>query len=187
MRKVIPPCVSVALCLFGIVQSPLVIAQNQPTGSYSQSCSDIKVTNNTLTASCRKLDGGYNKTSLTKLDNCLNSISMYGDIGNIDGNLICIPDIPKPDPGFTFPQSETTLNSWVYGGQLDSIYKHGWGIWAGLTQFVGSIGATPVRAFETWATTSNMLYRMEHEPAKGLKALAVPQQRSSRYTLPACG
>ena len=131
-----------------------------PNGSYSQTCTGISVSANSLKATCRKLNGNTQPTVLDELSTCLNSIARYGDIGNIDGNLVCIPDLPKPDPAFTFPAAEVTINQWVFGGNMDAIHRHGWEIFAGLTHPVGVVDGTPVRAFETWATPRNMIFRM---------------------------
>lgn len=135
---------------------------SNPVGSYQLSCEDIQVENNQLTASCETLDGSYQQTTLNNLYECLNSISSYGDIGNIDGSLMCLPDLPIVDSNFSFPKSEITINDWVYNEKPDEIYKHGWGLWAGITSFVGETDGTQVRAFETWSTISNMLYQIEN-------------------------
>lgn len=144
-------------------------AQEYPGGSYQKSCSQISVKDNQLSANCRTLNGSMNSTVLHDLQFCLNSITQDGDIGNIDGSLICLADLPKKDPSLTFPQSETTINQWVYSNDLSNAHKHAWGIWAGLTSYVGKVDSTWVRAFETWNTTSNMLYQIESAPKFGLK------------------
>lgn len=149
-------------------------AEVYPVGSYKKSCVNISVQNDKLSASCRTLNGVMNNTMLNGLGVCLNSINQYGDIGNIDGNLICLPDLPKVDPLLTFPQSETTINKWVYSNDLPSAYKHAWGIWAGLTSYVGNVSGTSVRAFETWNTISNILYQIESMPTTGLTRLPSP-------------
>ncbi|MGR9073683.1 MAG: hypothetical protein ACU833_11520 [Gammaproteobacteria bacterium] len=156
---------------------PVSIADSYPTGSYRKSCSNISVLNNTLSADCRTLDGATNQTALKGLDACLNSITQDGDIGNIDGNLICLPDLPKVAPGFKFPQSETEINEWIYGNDLSSVYDHAWGVWAGLTSHVGNVNGMPVRAFETWNTVSNMLYQIESMPADKLLQLPAASRK----------
>jgi hypothetical protein len=147
--------IALALLAFG----PQVYAAGEPNGSYRLTCSKISVVGDSLKADCRKLNGATQATTLADLGACLNDITKDGDIGNIDGNLVCLPDLPKPDPSMVFPTSETTINKWVYGGDVKAMYQHSWQIWAGLTQVVGVVDGAPVRAFETWATTSNMLYR----------------------------
>lgn len=153
--------------------APYCLADARPTGSYAQSCRAIAVKDDTLSASCQKLNGSYQNTRLNQLSACLNAISREGDIGNIDGNLLCLPDLPKPVPGFRFPEAERTVNQWVYGGQRDAMLAHSWGLWAGLNQWVGEVDGSPVRAFQTWASPSNMLYRM----SRGLQASALPLKR----------
>ncbi|MDX8391323.1 MAG: hypothetical protein R8K53_01985 [Mariprofundaceae bacterium] len=137
-------------------EAPTVSVMQIPIGSYQKSCSSIAVQEDALSATCTKLNGKAQATSLNRLASCLNSIQEYGDIGNIDGHLICLPDLPKVVSGFTFPESETVLNQWVYSGDSASIYKHAWGIWAGLTHVVGQVDGANVRAFETWNTTTNI-------------------------------
>jgi hypothetical protein len=75
-------------------------------------------------------------------------------------------DLPQADPAMNFPENEMSVNGWVYEGDLASVYRHGWGLWAGLTRVMGQVDGQPVRAFETWATLSNMLYQMEVSEAK---------------------
>ena len=170
--------------LFGLLCQTIalpVYSQNVPNGSYKASCSGISVTGDSLTATCKKLGGASQPSTLTNLGACLNSIGHYGDIGNVDGNLICMPDLPRPDPNFVFPKSETQLNQWIYGGNLNQIYQHGWGIWSGLTQQVGRVDGVPVRAFETWAVPSNIIARSA-APTTALliqNAFATPIKRPS--------
>ena len=149
---------ALALCL---AAGPQAHAAGEPNGSYRYTCSGISVSGDSLKATCRKFNGASQPTTLANLGACLNDITKDGDIGNIDGSLVCLPDLPKPDPRMVFPASETTVNGWVYSNDERAIFRHGWDIWAGLTQPVGVVDGTPVRAFETWATTSNMLYRMK--------------------------
>jgi len=156
---------------------PQAHAAGEPKGSYRLTCSKISVEGDSLTATCKKLSGADQKTTLTNLAACLNDITKDGDIGNIDGNLVCLPDLPKPVPDMVFPESETTVNEWVYNNNVDAIYQHGWQIWAGLTQKVGTVDGTPVRAFETWATPSNMLYRIKSGQLLREMAEPAPSQR----------
>lgn len=132
-----------------------------PPGTYRLSCSDATVTADSLSANCRSLSGASRQTTLKGLDACLGQVAGGGDIGNIDGNLLCIADLPASVPGVRFPESETVINGWVYGGDVAAQYRHGWMIWAGLTQIAGAVNGTPVRAFQTWSTPSNMIYRIQ--------------------------
>lgn len=152
---------SVLMLTACLATAPQAHAAAEPNGSYRYTCSGISISDDSLIATCRKLNGTSQPTTLANISACLNDITKDGDIGNIDGNLVCLPDLPKPDPAVPFPVSETTVNRWVYDNDTGAIVRHGWGIWAGLTHTVGLVNGTPVRAFETWATTSNMLYRIK--------------------------
>lgn len=165
------------LILAASLYSTLSHASLTPVGSYQKSCTNISIKNNGLHANCKTLTGSSHSTTLKNLDACLNSITLDGDIGNIDGNLICLPDLPKSDPSIIFPESETSINNWIYSADSVATYKHGWGIWAGLTSYVGNVSNTPTRAFETWNTTSNMLYQIESASANGIKQLATPSRK----------
>jgi len=53
--------------------------------------------------------------------------------------------------GFSFPESQNTIYSWLYAEDDDSIAKHAWGIWAGLTKETDqSYDGQNLRVFETW-------------------------------------
>lgn len=58
-------------------------AQSIPPGSYKQSCRDIKIKGNRLSAYCRAIDGSESLTTLNNADLC------EGDISNNNGNLTC--------------------------------------------------------------------------------------------------
>jgi hypothetical protein len=152
-----------ALVLAGAAVALCGAAQNLPNGSYQLSCSNMAVNGDQLRANCKKLNGTQQSTTLDNLDACVNAIRQYGDIGNIDGNLLCLPDLPRPDPAFVFPKAETQLNHFIYGGLDSQIHRHGWGLWAGLTQPVGVVDGTPVRAFETWTSPGNIIFRSAPE------------------------
>lgn len=131
-----------------------------PGGSYTQSCRNIQVLGDTLQASCRTLKNTWQNTTMPALNVCLNSITRNGDIANIDGNLICMPDLPKVSGPASFPLPETQLNQWIYSSNNSELYRHSWDIWAGLNQAVGTVNLMQVRAFETWATPTLMLYQI---------------------------
>ncbi len=161
-----------------IVFSNFLLAQGIPQGSYQLTCIDISVNGDVLSATCETLNGENQETSMSNLFDCLNAINSNGDIGNIDGNLICIPDLVKVDPMFNFPESELVLDQWIYEGNSTEIYQHSWGIWTGLTQLVGNVNQEPVRAFETWSTINDMLFLMElsTEESPGRLDLSPPRQ-----------
>lgn len=146
----------------------------QPQGSYQLTCADIRVdqTSDSLSARCEKLGGSPSQsTTLNQLHRCLVSLGGGGDIANIDGNLVCMPNLPLPSDAMQFPVPETAINEWIYSDDQDAVNRHGWEIWSGLTQAVGVIDGKPMRAFETWATPAGMIYDTKRAP----KALAVPE------------
>jgi hypothetical protein len=59
-----------------------VYAQAPPSGSYQQSCGDVRMQGSTLIAVCRTTDGRDVQTAL-------NVGSCVGDIGNNNGQLQC--------------------------------------------------------------------------------------------------
>ncbi len=163
-------------CARPVIEEPTTSTGSPPPGSYQLTCADATLNDDdVLTATCQKISGSFQATSLSDVEACLASIVNRGDIGNVDGNLICIPDLPATNAGIEFPEAETTINRWIYQDEEEEIYDHGWGIWAGLTQFVGEVDATPVRAFETWATPDNMIFRIENGQKAQQKA--APQRR----------
>lgn len=58
-------------------------AQQVPSGSYQQTCQNIGVRGDTLYASCRNVNGGWQNTELRDYNRC------NGQIENVDGNLRC--------------------------------------------------------------------------------------------------
>lgn len=54
-----------------------------PGGSYLQSCRDVQVRGNRITALCRTERGRWNRTSLSHIGRCV------GGIANADGRLVC--------------------------------------------------------------------------------------------------
>jgi CVNH domain-containing protein len=59
------------------------LTSTAPTGSYTQSCRDIRVEGSDLHASCQKKNGGWRDAKLSDYGNC------HGDIINDDGHLHC--------------------------------------------------------------------------------------------------
>ena len=152
------------------VLAPLSQAQTaNPPGSYAQTCSNIQVSNNTLSATCTTLSGSTQQTRLTPLDSCLYRVMNAGDIANIDGSLICMVDLPVQGK-LKFPQAETTLNDWIYSGNNQALYEHGWNIWSGITQPVGEVNGQRVLAFQTWASPSALLYETGKVNKTGLQS-----------------
>ena len=75
------------------------------------------------------------------------------------GTTVVIPE-PFPDSavtGIRFPTDSVTINSWINNSAFPtyydsvSIYRHAWGIWAGLTaQTSQVVGGDSLLVFETW-------------------------------------
>ncbi len=72
-----------AIVLAGIAWWGPAQAQAIPQGSYLQSCGDAVMRGDTLIATCRRVDGGMQRTALSWADRCV------GDIGNNNGVLQC--------------------------------------------------------------------------------------------------
>jgi hypothetical protein len=79
------------LLLAGVAWTPTQ-AQGLPQGSYLRSCGNVAVRGDTLTAVCRRTDGGEQPTSLGAVHRCV------GDIGNNNGNLHCSYGGGAPPP-----------------------------------------------------------------------------------------
>jgi len=82
------------------------------------------------------------------------------------------PGAAFPDPGiegFEFPRDATTLDDWVYNQKMDRIYKHAWGIWAGLTTpvnqtdspVVASHGIDNPPVYLTWFAPSKIAEKLK--------------------------
>jgi hypothetical protein len=80
-----------ALLLAGVAWAPAQ-AQGVPQGSYLRSCANVVVQGDTLIATCRRVDGGEQPTSLAAVHRCV------GDIGNNNGNLQCDYGRGAPPP-----------------------------------------------------------------------------------------
>ena len=62
--------------------TPAGQSQGVPYGSYQRTCRDIRINGDRLSARCRRVDGGWNNTSLD-FRNC------PGEVINDNGNLRC--------------------------------------------------------------------------------------------------
>jgi hypothetical protein len=88
--------------------SGLAQADYAPPGSYQRTCSDIAVTWNTLSASCRTRWGNWNYTTLRNYRDC------DGDIANRDGRLECVGDTNDDD------QNDDDYGGWLPMGSYRS-------------------------------------------------------------------
>jgi hypothetical protein len=71
-------------------------------------------------------------------------------------------------PGFTFPESESTLTRWITqlnrgdvptaaADAFEKLHRHGWGLWTALTLDSGQThDGHRLRIFETWLTTDDL-------------------------------
>lgn len=75
---------AICTCLFAAVFNT-VYAQSAPDGSYRQSCYNVSVNGNTISAECGTMNGSWIRTSLRNFTNCNN------EIWNNDGHLTCWP------------------------------------------------------------------------------------------------
>lgn len=71
---------------------------------------------------------------------------------------------PAPFPGtsvtgIVMPTPRPVLDQWVSSEDSIEIYKHAWGIWAGLTAPSGiSVEGQPLRVYETWLDVEQLAY-----------------------------
>lgn len=72
-------------------------------------------------------------------------------------------ELPVIVPGFHFPEDSTVIYGWMndkrFPNNYDSasVYKHAWGIWAGLTAQTGEVfNGDSLRTFETWLGISDI-------------------------------
>lgn len=95
-------------------------------------------------------------------------IALAGAVGllmtlAVSGGTVTAVPLPNPQvPGFTFPESEATIVTWVQevgngtpdaASAFESMHLHGWGIWTALTLETAQVdNAQKLRVFETWYT-----------------------------------
>lgn len=99
-------------------------------------------------------------------------------------DAITAAPLPIIVPGFKFPEDSATILSWVNTPNFDSvsIYKHAWGIWAGLTDVSGqSYNGQKLLVYETWPgiTDVQTLVRegkTDCPTRRGAPKLSVPHQ-----------
>jgi len=75
----------------------------------------------------------------------------------VNANSIRPVDLPQVVPGFHFPEDSNLIYSWMNSKQFPdnydsaSVYKHAWGVWAGLTSMTDQVYAgDSLLVFETW-------------------------------------
>lgn len=96
-----------------------------------------------------------------------------------------VTPVPFPDPGiagFSFPEDSNVINNWLAEEDWESITRHAWGIWTGLTDVVDAdCDGNTLRVFETWTTPEDIVAALKgnaNPPAMscGRAPLTVPTQ-----------
>lgn len=93
---------------------------------------------------------------------------------NTFGNNGSLAITPQPFPGkdttgITFPTDANTINDWIDKQYFNSIARHAWGIWAGLTANSNQVSDTSTSSikdtlliYETWMGTSELQTMMKN-------------------------
>jgi hypothetical protein len=96
-------------------------AQAQKTGgSYLQSCNNVRAHGDRIVATCRRADGGWQRTAIDNVGSC------NGGIANMNGQLVC-----GRHQGPTYGSDRRHRDFDGYGSsqdpRLDRTYRHqGW-------------------------------------------------------------
>lgn len=105
----------------------------------------------------------------------------------VTGNIIVPVDLPTNIvPGFNFPESESTVLSWLSSTPFDetSIYAHAWGIWAGLTAQSGQVyQGDSLRIFETWLGITEIQTMISDTGLKTVQQSDLNEAKKSRTPL----
>lgn len=87
---------------------------------------------------------------------CKNQPKKTDDANPVSGVIIPV-ELPVIVPGFNFPEDSNTIYSWLNNSSFPlnydsvNVYKHGWGIWAGLTAKTKQVYAgDTMLAYQTW-------------------------------------
>ena len=89
------------------------IGGKTPTGSYTESCGEIRLWGDALRATCQNSTGQWLETSLRDFTHCV------GDIVNDEGTLRCSMGTAPP----TGPYSQSCRNIYFHGGALHAACK----------------------------------------------------------------
>lgn len=89
-------------------------------------------------------------------------------------------------PGFKFPEDSTVIYGWLNSMDTVSIYKHAWGIWAGLTSNSGEkYNGEALLIYETWLGTAevstlikNGVTDCQQMTKTGRTQVRIPRQRA---------
>jgi len=105
--------------------------------------------------------------------------------GTGDGSNTVRPiDLPSVVPGFKFPEDSSVINGWINNTKFAptnydsvSIYKHAWGIWAGLTAPSGEkYAGDNLRIYETWLGLNDLRDMVIDSNTKGGCDAPVPRK-----------
>ncbi len=75
--------ISAAVLVFSAFALQVPAYADNPAGSYQQTCTNIVLKGETLSASCTRFDGSKKNSELPFATSCV------GIISNVDGNLVC--------------------------------------------------------------------------------------------------
>lgn len=102
--------------------------------------------------------GAFALLAVIAASNCTGKKKEPGTGGTTASSVVKPVPLPSVVPGFKFPEDATVINGWINDAKFAptnydsaSIYKHAWGIWAGLTsptqeEYAGD----KLRVYETW-------------------------------------
>ncbi|MDR1910964.1 MAG: CVNH domain-containing protein [Helicobacteraceae bacterium] len=72
----------VVVAIASLLCAGTLMAAN-PAGSYTQTCSNIKLNGENLSADCKRMNGSNNHSTLEFATSCV------GNVSNVDGHLVC--------------------------------------------------------------------------------------------------
>ena len=109
---------AICTCAFAMVFNTAYAQSAIPNGSYQQSCQNVSVNSNTLSAECDTGDGSWIYTRLQNFPNCVS------DISNMNGFLTCQP---AGAPNGSYLQSCSQIST--SGNNVYAMCKTGTGDW----------------------------------------------------------
>jgi hypothetical protein len=104
---------------------------------------------------------------------CRNN-SSSGTADHAQTDIIVPVNLPVTVPDFKFPEDSSKIYSWI-NTKYDStsVYKHAWGIWAGLTSESGEVfHGDSLLVYQTWLGTSDIQNIVENGATKTLSLSA---------------
>lgn len=88
-----------------------------PGGSYLQSCNNVRAFGDRVVATCRRADGGWQRTAIDDVHSC------NGGIANMNGQLVC-GRRQGPTYGFDRRHREFQGYGSSYDPRFDRSYRH---------------------------------------------------------------